>query len=177
MIVLVAGIDDSGRDEIVEMVLQSYKNMMPANTLVKASAFIPDLGSERDLGKLSKMRDNALVKLEKAVVSSLKNKSGNIILAAGLTRKTIHGFMPVITEDIVDTIKPDLIIFMEILPARADAYMEHEHIDWAHQRFERQMAGLFSLRASSPLRVVKVRPGRVRDALKDAADALRAAME
>ncbi|MBM3304230.1 MAG: hypothetical protein FJY76_03965 [Candidatus Aenigmarchaeota archaeon] len=177
MIVLVAGIDDSGRDEITEMVLQGYKTMMPANTLVKAADFIPDISSERDIGRLSRMRDNALVKLEKAVVSSLKKKSGNIILAAGLTRKTLHGYMPVMTDDIVDTIKPDLIILMEILPRRADAYMEHEHVDWGHQRFERQAAGLFSLRSGAPLRVVRVRSGRVRDALKETADALRAAME
>ena len=176
MIVLVAGLDDSGRDEIIEMVLQSYKNMLPANMLIKALDFIPDIGSERSLAKLSKTRDNALVRLEKAVVSSLKEGT-NIVLAAGLSRKAIHGYMPVITEDLVDTIKPDIIIFMEILPHRVEAYMEHEHIDWTHQRFERQMASLFSMRTGAPLKIIKVRPGRVKDALKEAADTLRAVME
>lgn len=176
MIVLVTGLDDSGRDEIIEMVLQGYKNMLPANTLIKASDFIPDVGSERSLAKLSKMRDNSLNKLEKTVVSSLK-MGANIVLAAGLSIKTVHGLMPVITEDIVETIKPDIIVFMEILPHRVEAYMEHEHVDWTHQRFERQMASLFSMNAGAPLKIIKVRPGRVKDALKEAADTLRAAME
>jgi adenylate kinase len=176
MIILVAGLDDSGRDEIVEMVLQSYKKMMPVNTLVKAADFIPDVSAERGLDRLSKMRDNSLIKLERTLVSALKNGS-NIVLAAGLTRKTVHGYMPVVTRDLVDTIKPDLIVLMEILPRRADDYMEHEHIDWTHQRFERQTAGMFSVRTGAPLRIIKVRPGKVKDALKEAADALRAAMD
>lgn len=175
MIILVTGLDDSGRDEIAEMVLQSYKNMLPANTLLKAADIMPDFSSERSLGRLSKMRGNALGKLEKAVVSSLK-KGANIVMAAGLTAKTAHGYMPVITEDLADTIKPDVIIFMEILPRRVEAYMEHEHIEWAHQRFERQMATVFSMRTGAPLKIIKVRSGRVKDALKDVADAFRAAM-
>ena len=176
MIVLVAGLDDSGRDELAEMVLQGYKNIMPACTLVKAADFLPDLGSERSLDKLSRIRDNSLVKLEKTLVAGLK-KGSNIVLAAGLTKKTIHGYMPAVTKDLVDTIKPDLLVLMEIIPHRVESYMEHEHIDWTHQRFEMQMAGLFSLRSGSPLKIIKVRSGRVKDALKETADALRAAME
>jgi adenylate kinase len=176
MIVLVTGIDDSGRDDVIETVLKSYKNIMPANTLIKASDFIPDISAERSISRLEKIRDNGLAALEKTFVAALK-KGGNIVVSSGITRSVPQGYMPVLTKDMADTIKPDLMIFMEVVPQNVQAYMQHEHVDWSHQRFERQLAGLFSLQTGSVMKVVKIKSGQVKEALKETADALRAAME
>ncbi len=175
MIILVTGLDESGRDEIIEMVLQGCKNMLPHVTLIKASEFMPDIESERSITRLAAMRENALAKLEKTVVSSLKG-GGNIVLTGGATKSTKHGYMPLITEDFIEKIKPDLIILMEVVPHRIESYMEHEHMDWQQQKMERYMASMFSLRTGALLRVIRVKSGKVKDAIKESADALRAAM-
>jgi adenylate kinase len=175
MIILVTGLDDSGRDDIVGMVLQSHKGLMPLVSHVRLSDFLPDLGDERSLARLTAIRDNSVSKLEKSVISLLK-KGGNIVISGCATKGTIHGYMPVMTEDFTERMKPDLIIFMEVLPHHADAYMEHEHIDWLHQSVEKHITSVFSLNTGAPLRVIKVRPGKIKDAMREALDAMRAAM-
>jgi adenylate kinase len=122
------------------------------------------------------MRDHALEKLQNSLVLSLK-KNGNIVLAGGLTVSTKYGYMPLITKSFIDTIKPDVIVIMEVVPRRIQAYMEHEHVNWQHQRVERHMASIFCLRTGAPLKFIKVRSGDVKDALKETADIFRAAME
>lgn len=176
MIILVVGIDDSGRDDIAEMVLQSYKKIMPKSTLLKAADFLPDFSPERSLARLSRMRDTGIAKLEKSLVSLLKS-GGNIVLSSSLSRSTKHGYLPVITEGFIEAIKPDALILLEVVPRRVESYMEHEHIDWMHQRVERHMASIFCARSGAPLKIIKVRHWKVSEALKDVAEALRAAME
>jgi adenylate kinase len=175
MIILVSGIDDSGRDEIIELVTAHYKSLLPRCKLIKANDFLPDFSTERSVKKLASMRDNSTAKMQSSVIAALK-KGANVIVSSSLTKTTIHGYLPVITEEFVDSLKPDFILFMEIVPGHAQAYMEHEHIDWSHQRMERHFASLFSLRTGALLRVLRIRPGNVKGAIKECADALRAGM-
>jgi len=176
MIVLVTGIDDSGRDEIVDMVLQTHKAVMPPAVQVKLADSLPDVSNERSLSKLAAMRDNAASKLEKSVIGLLR-KGGNIVVTGCATKATNHGYLPVLTEDFVDKLNQDLIIMMELMPQHVQSYMEHEHVDWLHQRVERHMTSIFSMRTGAPLKVIKVRSGRVKESMKEAFDSMRAAME
>ncbi len=176
--IFVTGNPESGKDEILDMVLRGYKKMLPRFRYIKFDELMPKLPKmERDIDKIKKFCKNFYSKLERKLVQELK-KDGNLIVNGYFTIKTEHGYIPILPNAFFETFKPDVIILVEVLPSRPETYMmETEHMDWLRQEINRDYASLYSAKSGAMVKVVKVKLGSIGGALRETSDVIRFALK
>jgi adenylate kinase len=176
--IFVAGSQESGKDEIMDMILGGYKKMLPAFRYIKFDSIMTKPPAmERDMSRIKAFCRNFRTKLEKALVQELK-KGGNLIVNGFFTIKTEQGYVPLLPDDFFEAFRPDLLILIEVLPSRPETYMmQTEHMDWLQQEINRDYMSLYSAKSGAMLKVVNVRLGNIKGALKETADVIRFAMK
>lgn len=182
--ILVTGIEESGKDVILDMILQGSKKLLPKFRYIKFS----DLGvgfieGSSDINKKKKLWDNLNKKLENVVKEELKKK-GNIIINGCFTLKTSRGYLPVISADFFKLLKPDVLITIEF-----DTDIDKIHIKPVaknigninsikeYQSVNRKYAVFYSALTGTPTEIIKVKYGNIKRALRDTKDIVKMYLE
>lgn len=176
--IFVAGNPESGKDEILDMVLRGYKKVLPEFRYIKFDELMPKPPKmERDIDNIRKFCRNFYDKLEKKLTRELKKK-GNLIVNGYFTIKTEHGYIPILSDGFFEAFKPDVLVLVEVLPSRPETYMmETEHMDWLRQEINRDYASLYSAKSGAIIKVVRVKLGNIGGAIRETADIIRFALK
>jgi len=178
MLIFVSGNPESGKNEILNMVLQGYKKMLPKFRYVKFDDIIPKPPKmERDIDNIKKFCKNFYSKLEKILIRELK-KGSNLIINGYFTIKTEQGYIPILPDNFFESFKPDVLILIEVLPSRPETYMmETEHMDWLQQEINRDYVSFYSAKSGAMVKVIKVKLGNIGGAIRETAGVIRFALK
>lgn len=181
--IFVTGIEESGKEVILDMVLQSSKKLLPKFRYIKFSEFgVKDIKDtlSSDINKIKKMRNNLNKKLEKIVNEELKKAKSNIIINGYFTLKTQRGYLPAVSAGFFKLLNPDVLINIEF-----DTNVDKIHIKHVvknignintireYQEINRKYAILYSALTGAPVETIKVKYGNVKKALRETGDIIR----
>ncbi len=197
-LILVTGVEDSGKDTILEMVLKGSDNTLPKFDYIKFDDLVfknPKAVSSRfghralaesmefseNIDQIISARQEIYKKLEKKINSNLKENTF-VIVNGYFTMKTLRGYVPVISEQFFRAFKPEMIVLMEadISPTNGHLLKSgHDHMDavMLQQEINRNYASLYASATDAVLRIIKVKHCGVKDAIRDLREALRFAMK
>lgn len=187
--ILVTGIQESGKDEIIDMVLTGSRKNLPAFDYFRFDDLLPrSPGSSHgfDLWSFSD-RIQRMHKIQRDFHTKLKKKtdnlklSGNHIIANGcFTVKTSGGYLPLISKGSERFFKPDMIVVLDVelknpVMVRKLGKERVEELKY-EQRLNLKYATNYSALTGSAINVVRVEYGNVKEALKDMTDAVTLAL-
>lgn len=121
----------------------------------------PDLETARQV--LSKFHSD----MEKAVISNLKEQKGDVIVIGYLTFETEHGYLKAIPDNLLQSLKPDNIVILEISGEKIDPKKDE------HQRINRYYGTMYSSVCDSLLKIIKFRKKRMMEAVGELGDLLK----
>jgi adenylate kinase len=197
-LILVTGLEDSGKDTILDMVLQGSKQTLPDFDHIKFdelifkktksvssrfghSALAESMDFSKNIDQIIKTRQDIYSKLEKNIKANIEAKK-SVILNGYFTMKTRRGFVPIISEQFFKTFKPDMIVLME-----ADASIKNGHIVKKgpdhiesvklQQEINRNYASLYASTTDAVLVIIKVSHGDVKSAIRELRSCLTFAMK
>lgn len=161
--VFIIGIDDSERDVIVDMTLKGSRKQLPRLTHIKLPN-IKDVGQE----DIRSRRARFTAEMEKA----LQTKR-NFVISGSLVTKTPLGFVPLFEEGALPRMKADVFVLLErdtreflAVPGFGIVRRKnHEGLEdmRLHQELHRHLAGA----TGSPIKVLKMERGNVKQSLKE----------
>jgi adenylate kinase len=161
IIVFAAGMRESGRDSIVDMVLRGSRNNLQKHSHVRLN----DTKIRKIKGMISsdleRARDEFYHGIEGEVSSRLKTGT-NIIVDGPLTLKTEDGYLPLVPKEFFESFEPDVFVVFEVKKERSAP-----DIDWTQQEVNRSYAEMYASLAGSPLKIIKVGKGEVKVALRE----------
>jgi len=197
-LIFVAGIEDSGKDAILDMVLTGSKHRLPPFDYVrfddvffnKEKSISPRFGHRAlaesmdfsgNAGQITKAREQICKKLD----SKLKEKSNVdkfIIVNGYFIINTLHGYVPVVSEQFFSSFKPGMIVLMEAEDSDKSRHMlkrgpEYPESVRIQQEINRNYASLYTSATDAVLRIIKVRHGDIKSAIRELREALFFAMK
>ena len=197
-LILIAGVEDSGKDTILEMVLQGSKKKLPKFDYVKFDdlvfkkprsvssrfghrALAESIEFSENIDQIIKARQDIYTKLEKKVKVNLKAKKF-VVVNGYFTMKTLRGYVPIISEQFFKTFKPEMIILMEADASARNRSMLKRGLDYIEatrlqQEINRNYASLYASSTDAVLRIIKVRHGDIKTAITQLRDTLSFAMK
>jgi adenylate kinase len=160
-IVFVAGLKESGYGTVIDMVLEGSRNKLGRHLRLGFE--------ERELKKMRLMLPEDTKKsvaglykdIEKQASAGLKSGS-NVIIEGPLTLKTEDGYLPLIPKRFFESFRPDVFILFE-------SQERSTGIDMLQQEINRSYAAMYASLAGSLLRVISIKKGGVKDALRSTA--------
>jgi adenylate kinase len=173
--VFVAGVPESGRNDILKLVLKNEKKRLPVFSVVDFDELVVkglDLKKRVEID-LSAMLGNAKVvkafqdRFGKALekVMARKVRSGkNLVINGYFTVETPEGEIPLVPEDFFRTFKLNMIINMELVGGERDLTV--------CQDINRNHAASISSVSGAELKTILVERGNYRDAINDLTDSL-----
>ena len=166
-IVLVMGAQESSKDAIIE-VLQEDRSIPKFEYMS-----LHEDGLDRNNIKKSLKDFNN--DIERFVTENLKSQRRNIIINIPITIETNQGYVPVLSGGFFDVIDPDLIIIIEEMPNIRLRSAERKRIR-EQQEVNREHAVRYSSGSNSPLKIIKVKPGDVKSAIREAKGVIKPLM-
>jgi len=160
-VVFVAGMDESGRDTITDMVVEGYRKNIVKIRHIKLKEFGADILKDALSIEMGKARDNFYKGIESKISSALK-VGFSIIVEGPLTLKTEDGYLPLVPKRFFESFSPDIFVLFEV-PAGKEA----NKVDMTQQEINRSYAAMYASLAGSPLKIIEVRKGGVKKAIKD----------
>jgi len=181
--ILATGIEESGKDSILDMVLNGFKGDLLDFSYLKFDKIIKNLILKQKITNLNSLKIEEFKKLQSSVNSEMERvlqremkRNANIIINTGLVLKTVRGYFPLLTPEIFNTAKPDIIMLFEIAT-------DKDHISYIIQKEKYDMEDVldrqiinkrYALNYSSSLgcllKVIKIEFGNLRAAIKETKD-------
>jgi adenylate kinase len=187
--ILVTGIRESGKDEIIDMVLTGSRKNLPPFDYFKFNDLLPhgsgdshgfDLWSFNDrIQRMHNIQRDFHTKLKKKI-DHMKLSENHIIVNGCFTVKTSGGYLPLISKGSEKFFKPDLIVVLEVelknpVMIKKLGKEKVEELKY-EQRLNLKYATNYSVLTSSAINVVRVEYGNVKEALKDMNDIVTLAL-
>jgi adenylate kinase len=162
--VFVTGIPESGKDELLELVLKGSKRILPPFKCIKFEDILnfKQLGGKKSIGEMEKVRARFYQELEKQVGEAIK-RNYNIILSGCFTIMTENGYVPVVSKEFFDIFRPDVIVMVE-------AYPKVQRLDYEYasqQDINRGYASHYSSISGALLKTIKVQQGEIKETIKE----------
>jgi len=197
-LILVTGVEDSGKDTILEMVLQGSKNRLPDFDYVKFDdlvfkkaksvssrfghrALAESMEFSENIDQIIKTRQEIYTKLEKKVKTDVKTNMF-VIINGYFTMKTLRGHVPIISEQFFRAFRPELIVLMEADVSDRNRHLlkkgsDHMESVKLQQEINRNYASLYASATDAVLKIIRVKHGDIKSAIVDLRDVLKFAMK
>ena len=159
-IIFVTGMEETGMDTIIDMVLKGSRKKMSNPKHIRFKGVIPETSARGATDAAKKAAEKFRSTVEKDVSNSLK-AGMNVVVEGPLTLKTAMGYIPLVPRDFFESFSPDVIILFE-LPPNSPA-----GIDWKQQEINRAYASMYASLTGAALKVIEVGRDRVKDAIRD----------
>ena len=165
-VILVTGLEDSGKNMVIDMVLKGSCNSITDYEQIN----FDKIGLKQIKNAITESEIRFAIKefgrsLEAAVSVALKS-SKSAIVDGPLVIKTDLGYTPIVTETLFEAISPDLIILFEAVNAAG------KKIDTENQEMIKAVAESHCAKTGAPLKIIQIGNGKVKDALKQSRSAI-----
>ena len=178
--VLVVGDSESGKDDLIEFVLNRGKGILPKYGYLKFDEYLlKDTydAYNKGLMDIKKFQKDFHKKVVKRF-EELKAKHKNVIINAHFFAKLRHGFVSLMSTELFNTFKPDAVIVIELYPRKLDTKyrlrFKKKQIDLKSLRLEqditRKFATMYTSSTETLLRFVQVEKYNVNLAFKEVMD-------
>ncbi|MFH1978043.1 MAG: AAA family ATPase [Candidatus Aenigmatarchaeota archaeon] len=180
MKILITGTRESGKDAILDLVLEGSRKLLPRfeysrfHDIMKKS-----LPKERDVIRKATSFDNFNAKqisdiksnFEKNAIAEFTRlaKSQNLIISGYFTIRAKQGYIPLISEKFFKKFSPDVIINLEMRAPDKPKPKDMPEIAGIlkHQETNRIMAVSLATLTGTTVKTIKVRHGNIKYALKE----------
>jgi adenylate kinase len=175
--ILVVGDSESGKDDLIEFVLNRGEKILPKFGYLKFDEYL--------LRDTFKAYDKGLIDIKKfqkdfhkkvsARFTELKKKHKNVIINAQFFAQFRHGFISLVNTELFNIFKPDAIIVIELYPRKLDTKYRlrfaKEPINLKKLRLEqdinRKFATIYTSCNETLLRFVQVEKHNVKEAFNE----------
>ncbi len=179
--ILVVGDRESGKDDLLEFVLDRGKGALPDHGYLKFDDYlVKDAYNayNTNIGGVRKFQRDFQRKVARRF-EELKAKHENIIINAHFFARLRCGFVSLLNVDMFNTFKPDAVIIIELYPRKPDPRFKmmlkkREQIDLKALKLEQDMirkfATLYTSSNDSILKFVQVEEDNVNAAFREIMD-------
>jgi adenylate kinase len=190
-LILVAGIPESGKDTLLEMVLEGSRKNLPPFRLLKFDDLISydvnkeskelDMWSFSERTKQIKNIQSGFHKKLRSSIDMLDRTEKNIIVDGYFTFRTHEGFVPLLYSQSARSFYPDMIIIAELGLKSPELLRKlgRERVRQLryHQDINLNYATNYSSLTRSPINIVRIEYGNVKEALRDMTDLITLALK
>jgi adenylate kinase len=175
--ILVVGDSESGKDDLIEFVLNRGQKVLPNYGYLKFDEYLlRDTFRAYDKGliDIKKFQKDFHKKVTDRFME-LRKKHRNIIINAQFFAQFRHGFISLVNNELFNTFKPDAIIVIELYPRKLDTKyhlrFKNDPIDLKKLRLEqeinRKFATIYTSSNETLLRFVQVEKHNVNEAFNE----------
>ncbi|RLI98567.1 MAG: hypothetical protein DRO99_00430 [Candidatus Aenigmatarchaeota archaeon] len=169
-IIFITGLEETGRDTIVEMTIGGSKNsLMDFKHVSFEKLGISGLKDELS-DTVRKARDGFYKNVEREVSDALRSGL-SVIVEGPITMKTENGYLPLVPKEFFEAFSPDVIMLFETPHERGNS-----RIDWKQQHINRAYAAMYASLGGSLLKIIEVSKGEVKDALRECKEVMSSVM-
>ena len=162
-IVLIAGLQESSKDTILEVLLEDRS--------------VPDFehitleGIESHQKDMKKFLQDSCRNIERSVIESLKARK-NVIINVPFTIETKQGYVPVLSGEFFGVVKPDVLILIEDVPDIRLPKEKRKGMQ-VQQELDKKCATQYSSDAKSPLKMIRIKPGGMKESIREIKDVIK----
>ncbi len=174
MRLFISGTAESGKDALVELVLNGYRNALKGYSYISFDDIIRRLvGSGRiEFGStLSEIKE-----FESSFSEQLEKADGKLVINGYFCADTPHGYVPLISRRLFKELSPNLIILFEEdirIMRKSLAASDPVRKLLREQEMNRIWAHSLAAETGSIVKTIKVSSGNVKESLREFADVLR----
>ncbi len=188
--IFVTGIQESGKDDIVKMVLTGSRRNLPSFDYFRFDDLIPHGTNSADgiidlwsfsnrIKHMHNVQRNFHTKLRKKV-DHLKLTGNHIIVNGYFALNTNGGYLPILSKGSEKFFKPDMIVVLDVdldSPNMIKKLGKEKIMELKYQQdINLKCAANYATLTKSAVNIVRVEYGNVKDALKDMTDAITLAL-
>ena len=164
-IVFVTGLQESGMDTVMDMVLEGSRNSLEKLKHIRFSNLGLGRLGESPARDIRKARDLFYKSVERQVSDALKSGM-SVVLEGPLTLKTGNGYLPLVPSEFFESFAPEAIMLFEV---QADKGQE---ADMTQQQINRAYAAMHASLSGCSLKLVQIAKGRVKDSIKESTEVM-----
>lgn len=182
--ILVVGDTESGKDDLLEFVLDRGRDILPKFGYLRFDDFlIKDhfRSYDKNLDQIRAFQKDFQENIKKKF-SELKKSNENLIINAHFFARMKHGFISLMSAKLYNTFKPDAVIIIELYPKKLDPRFKFmlkkdNPLQIRNLRLEqdiiRKFATMFTSSTDSMLKVVQVDKDEVKEAFDEIMDVVK----
>jgi len=181
--ILVVGDRESGKDDLLEFVLDRGKKVLPKFGYLRFDDFlVKDVYRtyNKNLKGIRKFQVDFQKKVTKAF-EEMKKEHNNIIINGHFFAELRHGFMPLMSQELFKVFKPDALIIIELYPQKVDPrfkmFKKRDPINIRNLRLQqditRKFATMYISSGDVMLRVVQVNKDDVKQAFTEVMETVK----
>ncbi len=173
-LVFFVGIDETERGSIVEMVAKNYRDSAPGFKLIKIES-MPNM-DDINMAKMSEKKKMFLQKIEKSIQIS---GGRNVVLSGQLVHRIKDGYLPLLSEEFIEKIKPDFFVFFYVDTDSLKTLGGKLNISDVKRRQDMNWECMksYCLRMGVPMKMVKVTHGDIKSVIASTYQILKSAFE
>jgi adenylate kinase len=171
-LLFVSGMRDVDRKTIVELALQrsGRKREFTIIDFDKIEDVGEDVETLSDLGSARRLISKFYERVEKDIITRLKEQSGSLIVSGYLTFKTRHGYIRAVPDDFFHAFKPDTVVLLERHPDFGEK-ADHEKLE--QQQINRYFGTIYSSFSGSSFKIIRFKEKRMLEAVNELSDIIR----
>ena len=171
-LLFVSGMRDIDRKTIVELALQrsGRKREFTIVDFDKLEDIGEDVETLSDLGSARRLIEKFYERIEKNIISLLKEQSGSLIVSGYLTFKTRHGYIRAVPDDFFHAFKPDTVVLLEKYPDFGEK-VDHDRLEQQH--INRYFGTIYSSFSGSAFKIIKFKEKRMMEAVNELSDIIK----
>lgn len=159
--ILIAGVNETDIDSIVEMVLKTNKKYLPGLSFAK----LPDFSTVSN-ESLTEKREEFYSKFQ-----TLLSRKNNVIVSGNLTYVSKLGVAPLFTPDFFTSFSPDLTILLEmdtrdsfVIPGYG---IVKRKISMKQVKLQQELNRYYASMLFSPVKIIQIKKQNIKKALRD----------
>ena len=183
LIMLIGG-KETGKDSIVDVVMQGYSKSKLLKFIRMDNIIQKELGNFKSIDWnniefIEKLRERIHISLEKEIIECFKNGK-DVVLEGYFAFEIDNGYIPVLSGNFFDAIKPTAFIFYELhinkkIPRKREDIEKLLTLE-KEQDVNKHYASVYSSVSGSLLKIIKVKDHGVKQALKETRDVINFAL-
>lgn len=168
-LIFISGVYGIDKATIVDLALQhaGRKNDFTVVDFDKIENLAEEVGEIPDIDAIRKVAAKFYDKLQKIMITKLKDQKGSIIVSGYLTFLTRYGYVRAMPDEFFRSFRPDSIVVFEKASAPDDDTTDE------HQRINRYYASIYSSASGSALKIIKFRAKKMMDSVKELGEMLK----
>lgn len=179
-LVLMIGNRDSGKEDIVKMIVDNYKSCKNIHFIKMDTVLNKELkkfkqASWKNLDFVHKLKENVHASLEKEIIENFQDGK-DIILDGYFIYNLDNGYLPILSGSFFDAFKPTLFIFYELyidkkIPRKREAIKKMIEIE-REQEVNRHYANIYSSITGSIIKIIKIKSHGIKNVIKETRDVM-----
>ncbi|MCX6817277.1 MAG: AAA family ATPase [Candidatus Aenigmarchaeota archaeon] len=169
-LIFISGVYGIDKATLVDLALQhaGRKNDFTVVDFDKIENLAEEIGEIPDIDAIRKVAAKFYDKLQKIMITKLKDQKGNIIVSGYLTFLTRYGYVRAIPDEFFRSFRPDSIVVFEKAGDTPGDDKTNEH-----QRINRYYASIYSSASGSALKIIKFHEKKMMDSMKELGEMLK----